>query len=81
MKKILFFLLLSLSFSRLMAQSMEWLCRPGTFADIQYMGYDLFKVKDNNGKWGIVSAEGKKVLDVKCDSITPYSEGRALILD
>ena len=42
MKKILFFLLLSLSFSRLMAQSMEWLCRPGTFADIQYMGYDLF---------------------------------------
>ena len=64
-----------------MAQSMEWLCRPGKFSDIQYMGYDLFKVKDNTGKWGIFSADGKQVLDVKYDSITSFVEGRALILD
>ena len=64
-----------------MAQSMEWLCRPGKFSDIQYMGYDLFKVKDNTGKWGIFSAEGKQVLDVKYDSITAFVESRALILD
>lgn len=64
-----------------MAQSMEWLCRPGKFSDIQYMGYDLFKVKNNEGKWGIFSAEGKQVLDVKYDSITSFVEGRALILD
>ena len=55
-----------------MAQSMEWLCRPGKFSDIQYMGYDLFKVKDNTGKWGIFSADGKQVLDVKYDSITSF---------
>lgn len=64
-----------------MAQSMEWLCRPGKFSDIQYMGYDLFKVKDNTGKWGIFSADGKQVLDVKYDSITSFVEDRALILD
>lgn len=64
-----------------MAQSMEWLCRPGKFSDIQYMGYDLFKVKNNEGKWGIFSAEGKQVLDVKYDSITSFVESRALILD
>lgn len=64
-----------------MAQSMEWLCRPGKFEGIQYIGYDLFKVKNTSGKWGIISADGKQILDAKCDSITPYVEGRALILD
>lgn len=60
---------------------MEWLCRPGKFVAIQYIGYDLFKVKNADNKWGIISADGKQILDVKCDSITPYVEGRALILD
>lgn len=60
---------------------MEWLCRPGKFEAIQYIGYDLFKVKRANNKWGIISAGGKQILDTKCDSITPYVEGRALILD
>ena len=60
---------------------MEWLCRPGKFEAIQYIGHDLFKVKNKNNKWGIISAGGKQILDTKCDSITPYLEGRALILD
>lgn len=81
MKKLILFLLLSFSISHLMAQSMEWLCRPGRFSDIQYMGYNLFKVKDSAGKWGIFSAEDKKMLDVKYDSITPFVENRALILE
>ena len=81
MKKLLLFLLVSFSISHLMAQSMEWLCRPGKFSDIQYMGFDLFKVRNNVDKWGIVSAEGKEVLDVEYDSITPFVENRALIMD
>ena len=81
MRKIILFILLTITTHTLMAQSMEWLCRPGKFSDIQYMGYDLFKVKDNTGKWGIFSADGKQVLDVKYDSITSFVEDRALILD
>lgn len=81
MRKCILFILLTMTTHNLMAQSMEWLCRPGKFSDIQYMGYDLFKVKDNTGKWGIFSAEGKQVLDVRFDSITSFVEDRALILD
>lgn len=81
MKKILFFFLISFSVSHLMAQSMEWLCRPGKYSDIQYMGFDLFKVKDDTGKWGVISSRGKELLSVRCDSITQFAENRALILD
>ena len=70
MRKFILFIFLTITTHTLMAQSMEWLCRPGKFSDIQYMGYDLFKVKDNTGKWGIFSADGKQVLDVNYDSIT-----------
>ncbi len=81
MKRIVFFFLMFFSVSYLMAQSMEWLCRPGKYSDIQYMGFDLFKVKDDAGKWGIISAQGKEMLSAKYDSITPFVENRALILD
>lgn len=81
MRKFILFILLTITTHTLVAQSMEWLCRPGKFSDIQYMGYDLFKVKDNTGEWGIFSADGKQILDVKYDSITSFVEGRALILD
>lgn len=62
------------------AQTMEWLCKPGTYTEIQYMGHDMFKVKNENGKWGILSAQGKTVIKTEYDSITPFSENRALIL-
>ena len=81
MKKLLFFLLMSFGISHLMAQSMEWLCRPGKFSDIQYMGFDLFKVRNNIDKCGVVSADGREVLEVEYDSITPFVENRALIMD
>ena len=81
MKKIILIFLMLICTSHLMAQSMEWLCRPGIYSDIQYMGFDLFKVKDSMGKWGVVSAQGKEVLSVRCDSITHFVESRALVLD
>ena len=81
MKKIILIFLMLICTSYLMAQSMEWLCRPGIYSDIQYMGFDLFKVKDSMGKWGVVSAQGKEVLSVRCDSITHFVENRALVLD
>lgn len=64
-----------------MAQSMEWLCRPGKYSSIQYMGNELFKVRNDGDKYGIVSADGKEVLGIRYDSITAFVEDRALILD
>lgn len=81
MKKILLCLLCSFCLIDLMAQSMEWLCHPGKYSRIQYMGNDLFKVKNSTNKWGIISADGKEVLSIKYDSITSFVENRALILD
>lgn len=62
------------------AQSMDWLCHPGEFSEVTYLGHDLFKVRNNLGKWGIIQADGKKAIDVKYDSITPFVENKALLL-
>lgn len=79
----IFYILFFIAIPQLIsAQSMEWLCHPGRFSDIGYMGYDLFKVKDDNtGKWGVVSNAGKVVIEAKYDSITVFTEERALLLD
>lgn len=80
MKRLMFILLVLCWTVYLSAQSMEWLCRPGRFTAIQYMGNDLFKVKNEQGKWGILSAVGKLVVETVHDSITPFVENRSLIL-
>lgn len=63
------------------AQSMDWLCHPGEYSEISYLGHDLFKVKNNLGKWGIIHAKGYKTIDLTYDSITPFVENKALLLD
>lgn len=62
-------------------QSMDWLCHPGEYAEISYLGNDLFKVRNSLGKCGIIHADGRKTIDVKYDSITPFAENKALLLD
>ena len=64
-----------------MAQSMDWLCRPGEYAQIQYVGGDLFKVKTPQGKWGILHSDGDMRIETSYDSITGFKEQRALLLD
>ena len=82
MKRLSFLLIiLLLGFTKILGQSMEWLCRPDKYKDIEYMGHDLFKVRADNGKWGVISADGKEVLKIEQDSITPFVENRALLLD
>lgn len=73
---ILFCLALSAS-----GQSMDWLCHPGEYSEVSYLGHDLFKVRNNLGKWGIIQADGTTAIDVKYDSITPFVENKALLLD
>lgn len=62
-------------------QSMDWLCHPGEYSEVSYLGQDLFKVRNNHGKWGIIQADGKKSIDIRYDSITQFVENKALLLD
>lgn len=63
------------------AQSMDWLCHPGEYTQIEYIGEDLFKVQTPKGKWGIMHANGEMRINADFDSITPFVENRALLLD
>lgn len=82
MKKILVLLcVLAWSVTPVSAQSMDWLCHPGEYTQIQYVGGDLFKVRNMQGKWGLIHADGNTRVEVRYDSITPFVEDRALLLD
>lgn len=81
MRKLVLLILLNLNISVLVAQNMEWMCHPGKYSDIEYMGYDIFKVENSAGKCGLISADGRNILDVRYERITPFVEERALILD
>lgn len=63
------------------AQSMDWLCHPGKYSQIQYVGRDIFKVKTPQGKWGLMHASGDMRVDARYDSISSFVENRALLLD
>lgn len=62
-------------------QSMEWLCQPGKYEAIEYAGNDIFRVRNKQGKWGLLHSNGKQIIDVVYDSITPFIEERALLID
>lgn len=79
-KRILWVICLAMFAFSLSAQTMEWIHLPGKYVDIKYLGNDMFKVKGANNKWGILSYEGKLVVDTEQDSITSFVENRALIL-
>ncbi len=63
------------------AQSMDWLCHPGEYTEVSYLGHDLFKVKNSLGKWGVIHADRKQAIEVRYDSITAFVESKALLLD
>lgn len=65
------------------AIGIDWVCQPGLYAEIQYLGKNLFKVKTpgKEGKWGIVHADGSMRIEMRYDSITSFREDRALLLD
>lgn len=62
-------------------QSVDWLLEPSNYADISYMGHDLFKFK-TKGKCGIYNALKQEiVLEARYDSITNMVEGHSIALD
>lgn len=81
MKKAIPILVLALAaLASAEAQTARWLCKP-TYAAIRYLGNGLFKVKSDNGKWGIVNRSGELTIPVEHDSITYLKDDRALVLD
>lgn len=80
MRRLILILIMLLNLTNVLGQSMEWLCRPGKYSEIRYMGNDLFKVRNEYGKWGIVASDGRELQKMSCDSITPFAEDRALVL-
>lgn len=80
MKKLTIILLIILYVVPSFSQTMEWHIKDN-YVDIQYMGNDLFKVKNSNGKWGVVNRYGEMTIEIQYDSITPIVENRALLLD
>ena len=80
-KRQLFTALFSLAAICTYAQVMEWAIKP-EYKDIVYMGGDLYKVKNGNGKWGVYNINERELtIRAAYDSITPLVEDRALILD
>lgn len=63
------------------SQTMDWIFQPGEFTEVSYLGHDFFKVRNSTGKYGIIHANGQKTIDIFYDSITPFVENKALLLD
>ena len=80
MKRIAIALLAILYIIPSFSQTLEWHIK-ANYADVCYMGNNLFKVKNTNGKWGIINEHCETTVEVKYDSITPFVENRALLLD
>ncbi len=80
MKKITIVLLAILYVIPSFSQTMEWHIKDN-YVDIQYMGNNLFKVKNSSGKWGVINEYGETTVEIQYDSITPIVENRALLLD
>ena len=80
MKKITIALLAILYVIPLFSQTMEWHIKD-IYVDVKYMGNNLFKVKNSNGKWGVINEYGQTTVAIQYDSITPIVENRALLLD
>lgn len=80
MKKITIALLAILYVIPSFSQTMEWHIKDN-YVDVNYMGNNLFKVKNSNGKWGVINEYGEITVAIQYDSITPIVENRALLLD
>lgn len=80
MKKYIIVLLAIFYAIPTLTQTMEWHIKDD-YVDIKYIGHDLFKVMNSNGKWGVINEYGETTVDIQYDSITSFVENRALLLD
>ena len=79
MQKTLVCLIAFLCALMLHAQDTDWLVKP-EFDTMEYYGPQMYKVK-KSGKFGIVTADGRTLLEPKYDFISPFYEGRSVVAD
>ena len=79
MQKLLLYILLLACAPLLRAQNTDWLVKP-EFDAMEYYGPQMYKVT-KSGKFGIVTADGRTLLEPKYDFISPFYEGRSVVAD
>ena len=79
MQKLLLYFLLLACAPLLRAQNTDWLVKP-EFDAMEYYGPQMYKVT-KGGKFGIVTADGRTLLEPKYDFISPFYEGRSVVAD
>ena len=62
----------------LKAQQWEWIIECGKYEDIYFISTDLIAVKNNKNKIGIINVDGELVCPFIYDSISKFTEGRAI---
>lgn len=60
------------------AQTMKWLCEP-LYDTIEVLNDRLY-LASKDGKYGVLNDSGEVLHDLRYDEITPFQEGRALLL-
>lgn len=60
------------------AQTMKWLCKP-LYDTIEVLNDRLY-LASKDGKYGVLNDSGEVLHDLRYDEITPFQEGRALLL-
>ena len=79
MQRLLLYILLLACAPLLRAQNTDWLVKP-EFDAMEYYGPQMYKVT-KSGKFGIVTADGRTLLEPKYDFISPFYEGRSVVAD
>lgn len=77
--KLLTIYIISLTCNLLTAQTVQWSVKPTYSSLEEYVG-KLYKYREN-GKVGLVDISGKVLVEAKYDSITPFIDYHALVLD
>lgn len=63
------------------AQTFTWSVLPSQhYTAIQPIGFNLFKVTDQNSKQGVISHDGQVIFETICDEITPFYRQWALLI-
>lgn len=78
-KKILLYVLTIFPIFSVCGQTVDWRVNP-EYSSIEPFAEGLYKVRDNR-KSGIIDENGRVVVPIKYDRITPFYEGLAVIYD
>ena len=78
LKKLILAIVFIVCVSYAEAQTMKWLCGP-RYDKIEILNERLYRAT-RDGKIGILNSSGKLIYDLEYDEVTPFQEGRALLL-